>query len=214
MAKQKKVPSGPQVDRGSAKGKIKDRTDCSSLVKNKASSSPIWQQYVTIQAAGNDLVIAGTDLSAADLAYVNAQIVLDNARTTVDTKTVAWNVAFEAYASLAEKYSLKPEDLTSLALSPLTRSVYALLPPIGVELKYEVKLNVLRVHVIMPTGMDAAEVEMSPDPVTPTSWKRLVGHGLVREVASPAPGTWWFHAATARASEQSAFTQAYSILIK
>jgi len=33
-------------------------------------------------------------------------------------------------------------------------------------------------------------------------------------VANPAPGTWWFHAATARANEQTPFSQAVSILIK
>jgi hypothetical protein len=214
MAKKKTVPSGPQVNRGDAKATIKDRTDCSSLVKNKASSSPLWQQYPQIQTAGADLVSAGGDLSTADLAYVNAQSVLDNARTTLETKTVAWNGAFDAYASVAEKYALKPEDLTGLALTALSRNVYSILPPTSVELKYDPALNVLRVHVVMPAGMDAAEVEMSPDPVTTTSWKRLVGHGLVREVPSPAPGTWWFHAATARANEQSAFTQAFSIVIK
>ncbi len=66
----------------------------------------------------------------------------------------------------------------------------------------------------MPAGMDACEIELRPDPVTATSWKRLVGHGLVREVPSLASGTWWFHAATARANEQSDFTQAFSIVIK
>jgi hypothetical protein len=214
MAKKKKTPAGPQADRGAVKDSIKERTDCSALVKSKASTSLIWQAQSSLQTAGADLISSGTDLSTADLAHVNAVSALANARTTLDTKVVAWNVAFDAYASLVEKYALKPEDITALGLTTLVRNTYALLPPLGIELKYETTTHLLRVHVQMPTGMDACEIEMSPDPVTTTSWKRLVGHGLVREVPSPAPGTWWFHAATARASEQSDFTQAFSIVIK
>ena len=40
-----------------------------------------------------------------------------------------------------------------------------------------------------------------------------VGHGVKREIQNPAPGTYWVHAATVRATEQSAFTVPVSIVV-
>lgn len=204
----------PQVDRGTVKQGIKERTDCSALVKSKASSCPIWTSHPDLQDAGNALVAAGTDLSDADLAFQGAQKAVETTRDTRETKVIAWNANFELYATLVEKYSAKTEDLSALALSALTRSAYLLVVPTSVDLRYDTKARLLRVHVHLAEGLDACEIEMSPDPVTPTSWKRLVGHGVLRSVKDPAPGTWWFRAAAERADEQSDFTLPVSILVK
>jgi hypothetical protein len=204
----------PQVDRGTVKQGIKERTDCSALVKSKASSCPLWAAHQDLQDAGNALIAAGTDLSDADLAFQGAQKAVETTRDTRETKVITWNTDFELYATLVEKYSKKSEDVSALALSALEKSAYVLVVPISVDLRYDTKTHLIRVHVHLAAGLDACEIEMSPDPVTPTSWKRLVGHGVLRTVKDPGPGTWWFRAAAERADEQSDFTAPVSILVR
>ena len=214
MGKKKVTPTGPQVNRGPVKAGVKERTDCSALVKSKASSCALWQAHQAIQTSGADLITAGVDLADADLAHINALSLVATTRTTLDTKLVSWNGAFDVYASNAEKVATKPEDLTALALDALTRNAYAIGMPLKIELKFDPVLHVIRIHVFLPPGMDTCELETSPDPMTPTSWKRIVGTGLLREVKNPPPGTWWFRAATTRSSEQSDFTDPFSIVVK
>lgn len=209
----KKDPT-PLVDRGAVKLGIKERTDCSALVESKAASSPIWAAHPDLQDAGKALIAAGADLSGADLAFQGALKVVETTRDTRETKLIAWNSEFDLYATLVEKYSKKAEDLSALALSALSRTEYPLVAPIKIDLRYDRTLYLIRVHVHLPEGLEACEIEMSPDPITATSWQRLVGHGAKRTVKSPTPGTWWFRAASERAEEQSAFTDPVSIVVK
>ncbi len=211
--KKSAVPVGPTVDRGPPKVSVKTRTDCSAAVNTTAVNSPIWAAQPPLQQSGKTLIAAGITLGAADLAFTNAARDLDTKRTTRETALAAWNGAFDVYASNVETYAQKPEDVTGLALDALAKNAYVMGIPLAVELKYDVVHHFVRIHVKLPPGMDACEIEWSPDPVTATSFKRLVGHGVLRELTPPGPGTYWVHAATARANEQSAFCAPVSIIV-
>ena len=213
MSKKKVTPSGPHAERSPDKETVKTRTDCSTLVGQKAPKSALWTANAALQDAGNHLVTAGIDLATADTAHNDALLVLVAARSTLVTKTVAWDTAYGVFVTSAEKVAVTPEDLSNLGLHPLNRNRFLFGEPLAVELKYDRLRHLIRIHVKLPPGMDACEIEVSPDPVTATSWKRLVGHGVKREIQNPAPGTYWVHAATVRATEQSAFTVPVSIVV-
>ena len=211
--KKKVVPTGPRTDKGPDKASVKTRVDCSATVGQKAPKSSLWTSNQPLQDAGNALIAAGTDLGTANTTHNEAFLTLSAARTTLVTKTAAWDHAYGVFVTNAEKVAVNPEDLANLGLHPLTRNVYPFGEPLAVVLKFDPRLRLVRIHVKLPPGLDVCEIEVSPDPITATSWKRLVGHGVLREINNPAPGTYWVHAASVRATEQSAFTAPVSIVV-
>jgi hypothetical protein len=135
-------------------------------------------------------------------------------KTRIDCSTLIGQKAPKSsIVTSAEKLAVTSEDLSNLGLHPLNRNKFVFGEPLAVDLKYDRVLHLIRIHVKLPPGMDACEIEVSPDPVTATSWKRLVGHGVKREIQNPSPGTYWVHAATVRATEQSTFTVPVSIIV-
>jgi hypothetical protein len=76
-------------------------------------------------------------------------------------------------------------------------------------------------HPRISIGADTASkgdhkcvIELSPDPVTPTSWVRLEGNGLRRALSGYAEGMWWIRAATSVATEQSDWFGPVAIVVK
>lgn len=94
------------------------------------------------------------------------------------------------------------------------RSKYVLLTPAGLEVRADFNRNQLVCRVLKAKGLRMAVTQMSPDPVTATSWEDLDGYGLVHRIPMPAPGLYWFRAAHKRARATSDFTGAVSILVK
>jgi hypothetical protein len=62
--------------------------------------------------------------------------------------------------------------------------------------------------------MEVCFVEISTNPEDPAAWRRLPGVGAVHVLTDYAPGTYWVRAASARANEQSRFTEAVSVIVK
>ena len=215
MAKQKaSKANGPHVNKGKDKTSIKSGTDCSNLGASKGTTSPIYKAQPGLQAPGAQLVAAGTTLGTADAAVNSAKAALHAAQGQLDTATGQWNAAYDVYVSHVEQKSTKPEDIAGLGLTALEKGVYTLAAPTAIELKYDPKLDLIRVHVILPPGMEHVGGRDDPNPVTATSFARLVGKGVKRTVKGPPPGTWWFRAAAVRASQQSAFFGPVSVVVR
>jgi hypothetical protein len=213
MSKKKKppMPAGANVEKGPDKADIQSREDRSALVKTKATQSSIWAAQQSLQDAGNKLIAAGLNLTAADVDHANALKTVEITRTAVETRIVEWNVVYDLYVSMARSFATTPGDLAGLALDTLERHVYTLAEPLSIAAKLDVKADLIRIHVKLPKGLRACEIEVSTDG---TTFHRLVGNGVTREIPQPAPGTYTIRAAAVRAGEQSAFIQPVQVVVK
>src|SRR4051812_8409218 len=68
-----------------------------------------------------------------------------------------------------------------------------------------------RVH--RAPGNHVVVVEWTTDIANPASWKEFPGWGAVHELASPAPGVYYFRAASKSPNAISDFTQPVSVVV-
>ena len=196
------------------KATIKTRTDCSSLVGNKASQSPIWQAQGALQDSGAKLVAAGLALGDADQKSIKADSDASAARTVRETAVVEWNSAFDVYSANVSKYAPLPQDVTALALAVQERTSYLLVVPLGIDVKFDAVKSDILIHVKHAPGMRACEIGISANPANPTSWKRVKGNGARRVVSGYAPGTYWVRACSVRGSDESDYTAPVAVVVK
>jgi hypothetical protein len=69
-------------------------------------------------------------------------------------------------------------------------------------------------RAIRVRGDHKCVIEISPDPVTPTSWLRLAGTGVRRTLSGYAEGTWWIRAAPTVAAEQGDWFGPVAVVVK
>ena len=87
--------------------------------------------------------------------------------------------------------------------------------PLAITFTLDTKKGKLRIHVIRAAPTHGVVVQLSPDPITPTSWWEVPGDGAIRYVDIPQPGTTlWARAASKTARETSNFTTPFSFPLK
>jgi hypothetical protein len=196
----------PRVAREKHKASDKARCDRSKLVETVAKNSEIWSSSKEIQSAGEALIAAGEDLAARELKVRSLLAQVASARKEVVTARVRWNGRFEVYASNAELIARKPEDLANLALIALEKAVNHLAPPIAVKVTFNRKTRLIHIVVHQPPGRAHCRIELSPDPVTPDSFKALEGGGARRALAGYPLGRWWVRALMYDTENESAYS--------
>jgi hypothetical protein len=147
-------------------------------------------------------------------AYTNAEAALKVARTTLVQGISTWDDAYSVFVTLGEKYSETANDAHTLGAAVRGKSKNPLAPPLAVLVTFNATKNLVRVHVKRAPGMKVVSVDMSPDPITATSWVELPGTGAIHNVANPAKGTLWFRACSKIASAVSDFTTPVSVIVK
>ncbi len=163
-----------------------------------------------------DTVAADTAAAQAALtAYTQAQAAYVKAGTALGLALGVWDGSFDITVAVAEKHCVTNDDGNGLGLPTQTgRTKNPFVAPLGITLTANAKTSELVVHVLKAPGLGVAVTQMSPDPITATSWSELNGYGLIHRIPLPAPGRYWFQAAHKRAQATSNFTPAVSILIK
>jgi len=127
---------------------------------------------------------------------------------------LAWDGAYDVFVSTGEKYALTENDVAALGDVARGKTINPLVMPLGVDLAFDPMRDRLRILVERAPGMRTVVVQISPDPITATSWKELDGNGAVHLVPSPASGTWWARAASRTAKGTSDFTAPVSVLVR
>jgi hypothetical protein len=209
-------PASPGVDfiTGPDKADETSRIDRGVKVGSLAPQSPLYTKSADVKSA--------VDITTADTAALKAAV--DNASTAEATAKKAttalalamgtWDGSYAVLVATAQKYCASDNDGTSLGLEVRgTPTHNPLAMPIAVTLRQDFKKNLLRVHVQRAPGMDSVDIEISPDPITPTSWKLLDGNGARRAITLPGKGTWWVRAASRTASATSDYTTPVSIIL-
>jgi hypothetical protein len=175
--------------------------------------SALYTGNPAVKGAVDTVVGDTTALKAAQDADNNAQAVASKARTALALAMSTWDGSYRILTSTGTKVCKTPDDGTSLGLVVRTTTKNPLAPPIAIVLKQDKVKNLLRIHVQRAPGMDTVDVQMSPDPITASSWATLDSNGAVHVVPNPPKGTTWIRAASRTAKGKSDWTTPVSIVI-
>jgi hypothetical protein len=202
-------------DVASVKQSATTRLSCGVKVAAQAPSSPLYaltDVKTTVDTLGADTTTA----QAAVDTYNKTHGAFLKARTALGLALGTWDGTFDVLVALGEKHCVTNDDGAGLGMPTVLtgRTKYPFVMPLGLTLKIDVKANLLVSHVLKANGLSMAVTQMSPDPITATSWKELDGYGLVHRIPMPAPGLYWFRAAHKRAQGTTDFTAAVSIPVK
>jgi hypothetical protein len=201
------------VDRTEVKSSVLSRTERAEVIGTNGPSSPIWKANEVLQDMGLKLVAVGVSLKAAQAAVNSIESQLDVAHGVRDTRTFAFDTAYELYATSVEASSNTAEDAAGLGITVRTRTAYTLTMPLEVQARFDPRKSLIRIHVKRAPGMRTCIIEISTDPADPAGWRRLPGVGAVQALSGYAPGTYWVRAANTRASAQSEFTTPVAVFV-
>ena len=209
-----KLSPAPGVRIATGQDKVNEASRIQRGVKIGATA-PQSALYATAEVKSTaDAVVQSTGtLKCAVETWVSAAAAERKARAAVGTAVSGWDVSYDYFVATATKHCVTPEDCASLGTDAAGRTHYALAMPLGVDLKQDFKKNLLRVFVHCAPGMSVVDVEISPDPVTATSWKALDGCGARWAIPLPGKGTWWVRAASRTARAKSDYTTPVSIVL-
>jgi hypothetical protein len=195
-----------------AKGNIPKRVEAGSVIATNSPNSAILQQNADVKQAAANLGAVNVELDAKDtlVKAIETQLATErNALATVD-----WDSLYDVFVSTARLYCATAEDATSLGLAATGPAIYSLAMPISVSVKWDVERRLIRIRVQRAPGLRAVRIEISPDPMTATSFMELDGDGSTAALAGYAPGTYWVRAAMVRARERSELTTPVSVIVK
>jgi len=204
---------GVRIVTGGDKANEASRIERGVKIGTMAPQSSIYTGNADLKIAADAVSQSTSTLKTAVDASVSADAVARKARAAVGTAVSAWDTSYDYFVATATKHCVTPEDCASLGTEPggVTHNVLAV--PLGVDVKQDFKKNLLRIHVHRPPGMTVFDVEISPDPVTPTSWKVLDGSGALWAIPLPGKGTWWVRAASRTARAKSDYTTPVPIVL-
>jgi hypothetical protein len=197
-----------------AKESLKKRVDAGAVIAANAPSSALLTGNNEVQVAANNLIAVNTKLDAKDTKVKALELELGTERSALANLTVDWDAAYDVFVAVGRKFCLTAEDARSLGLAAVGLAAHVLAMPLAVLVKYDVVKELIRIHVKRAPGLRSLRIQISPDPITATSWVDLEGDGAMAALADYAPGTWWVRAAHIRARERSDFTMPVSVIVK
>jgi hypothetical protein len=197
-----------------AKESIKTRRDAGGVVATNAPNSPILQQNADVKQTADELIAVSKDLDARDIKVKALENELAAERGALANLTVDWDAQYDVFVYTARKYCKTDEDAEALGLSAVGQAVYALAMPTSVSAAWDIMSKLLRIHVTRAKGLRSVRLEISPDPITATSFQEIEGDGANAALSGFLPGTYWIRAASVRARERSEFTTPVSVIVK
>jgi hypothetical protein len=202
-----------RIDVQGDKKTIKVRADRAAVLAS-AVKAPFVQAHPALLTACQDLIAASDAMKVADDAHTVADAALTAARGVRESKVTAYDAAYDVCIAQVQQCAAAPEDVQSLGFAVFSPASYALAAPVSVQAKFDPARNLVVVYVERAPGTRVCAVEVSQNPADAASWQRLPGHGALRKLPGYAAGTHWFRAASLRATEQSAFTDPVSVIVK
>jgi hypothetical protein len=196
---------------------IKDSSATRIVAGNKiAGAGPKAALYVSSELkTGVDNVATSTaDLEAKVSTFNGAKVAYAKASTALALSITAWDGCFDVLVAVGEKLFVSADDAASCALELNDKARNPLAPPVAVELKQDLKKNLVRIHVERAPGMRAVSTQISTDPTNLALWTDLDGHGANHVITNPAPGNLWVRAASLTARARSEYTAPVLLVVK
>jgi hypothetical protein len=202
-----RVSAGP-------KATIATRTAAGGVIAEVAPTSPIFINNSDVQQAEGALVTLSTDLDARATKVKALELELDAERAGLANLLVDWDAGYDVFVSTARLYCATAEDAKALGLPAAGVASYLLVPPVAVLARWDARLGAILIRVQRAPGLRGLRIEVSPSPITATSFQALEGNGALATLHGYAPGTWWIRAASVRARARSEFTAPVAVIVK
>jgi len=179
--------------------------DRGGVVGTMAVLTTLYTSNAAFKATIDDFVTSTKTLATSQAKVTTLEAQLAQARGDRDQAHLAAEGAHGAAAKAVEKVSVTPADVQSYGFLSLDIVKTGLVLPAGILATYNHTTKTIEVRVKYPPGIHGKRciLEISPDPVGPTTYHRLDGDGLRRALTGYAPGTYWIHAATSSAGGRS-----------
>jgi hypothetical protein len=193
------------------------RVDRYKLVAGVITTSPFYLNDASFKAMADSYIASGGTFAGQTDKVRSTDLALSQARTARDGGRVTVDNTYDALTSGVWTRATTPQDVTNcgFALAQVESISTTIVMPTEILLRYDAAHATILVNVKWPTrGRHTCYIEVSPDPVTATSWKRLDTTGVKLKLTGYAPGTWWFHAATSRAKARSDWFGPVAVVVK
>jgi hypothetical protein len=208
---------GYRLDVGGDKADDEKRLARYRMVKDNAPNTVAYKNDPAFRAAidaylarGQAFTLDGDALEKAKHALSVAETNSDNSRTALDA---AYDVAGHCVlAGAAGIEDVKGAGFAPVAQEPVSRDVAGLT---GLEVKFDPVSGAIKVYATFADkGRHQIYLEISPDPVTSASFKRVDATAVRQVLRGYAPGLWWVRAAAFRARVRSDWFGPVSVLVK
>jgi hypothetical protein len=188
-----------------------DVASSSSLVERAqvvgaaAPKTPEYTGNPTFKSVIDDFVTSGQNLDTAEKKVTQLESALTQARADRDQARFAAEDCHGAAVKQVERVSKNAADVASYGFVHLEIVKNGAVVPSGILAAFDLKKRVIDVHVKYPPGIRGRRVilEISTDPIGPSTYHRLDGDGVRRSLDGYAPGTYWIRAATSVAGGRS-----------
>ena len=202
-----------RVPMGAVKDSVTRRTDAGKVIATNAPNSAIYTANADVKTTQGNLVGVNTKLDDKYKLVKSLEAELATERGALLDLTVDWDSSYDVFVSTARLYCVTDQDAKSLGLPAAGPATYPLAPPLSVTVVFDTKLSLLRIRVERPAGLKAVRLEISPDPMTATSFKALDGEGATAKLSGYPPGTYWVRAAMIRSRQLSTYTTPVSVVV-
>jgi hypothetical protein len=212
MASAKKA----RVNMGGDVASDKELTDRAEVVGTMAILTALYATSAAFKAAIDEFAAAGLALLAAESKINKLEGALIQARSDRDASRVVCKTRHATAAKQVEANSVTEADVEAYGFVYLDIVKQGLVPPSAIVAAQDPKTHALNVHVQYAGkgGRRRVMIEISPDPVTATSYHRLDGDGVKRALTGYAPGMYWLHAATTTADGRSDWFGPIAVVLK
>jgi hypothetical protein len=188
------------------------------VVSTMAVTLPAYANDPGFKAVVDGYLAAGKSFSTDVDASKNAEAAASLARTARDGGRAILDNAYDACVASVWNHAVTIEDVKGagfvvLQAEPVSTVIEM---PTALLVKFDPVHSAIALHVMFATKGKRRQVyvEVSPDPVGPTTWKRLDTTGVKQRLLGFAPGTWWLRAAAFRAKTRSDWVGPVSVVVK
>jgi hypothetical protein len=214
MSNKPKDTVQPRVDVGADSKNNASLSARAKVVGEMATTTPLYQGNIVFKAAVDDFVVSGITLASSDTKVLNLEAALVQGRADRDVARTNCRDCHAVCVAQVEKNSPTGADLVKYGFAQLEVVKAGSVLPTAILWKLDHATGLMLLHVKFPGRARKCIVEISPDPIGPTTWHRLDGHGATRTVTGFPPGTYWAHAATSLSDGRSEWFGPVPLIIK
>ena len=210
------TPKKPKfhVDVSADKVNVKSRLDRLTKVQTMGLKSKLYASQPDVKKAIDTLLADGSVMANWSSQVGKDEAALANSRAQLQVAVHTCDGSYDVVTSNIEKHATVASDIPDTGFDEMIRAKYAVLPPAKVEVAYDRTKETLDVFVTHAPGMTACFVEISPEPLTATSFKRVDGIAAEYHLKEYTPGVYWVRAASVRGADLSTWTVPVAVTVK
>jgi hypothetical protein len=193
-----------------------ERADLVTNITQNAPQADLYKNQPPIQAAVATLATAGAAFTKSVAAIAASEGLLVSQKQTRDLDRAALDRALSLLSALVQNGATTDADALAMGLRtfhPQAKST-VVAPPDGAIVKPAKAHGKFTASAHDLLGRRHFAAQLSPDPVTATSWMDLPGNGKQRRLSGyPSGSTQWVRFAALRGQERSAWCAPVAVVV-